>query len=72
MKAISSFPRMILATALILLLSGFMSHISAVNGYQEGQDDQSSIQSFLKRFFGFEEGSLSSGDRVKVSNTIDR
>ena len=68
MKTISSFSRMILATALIVILSGgFMSHVF-VNGNQ-GQD-QNSIQSYLKRFFGFEEDSLSSGDRDKVSSNV--
>ena len=44
-----------------------MSHVF-VNGNQ-GQD-QNSIQSYLKRLFGFEEESLSSGDRDKVSSNV--
>ncbi|GFH44128.1 hypothetical protein CTEN210_00602 [Chaetoceros tenuissimus] len=56
---------MILATALIVILSGFMSHIF-VNGNQKGHEDQNSIQAFIKRFFGLKE-SLSSGDRDKLA-----
>ena len=45
-----------------------MSHVF-VNGTNQGQD-QNSIQSYLKRLFGFEEESLSSGERVKVSSNV--